>query len=90
MQRLAGIGHARDGAHAAPHRLNIRSARSSLGATELLDHRGMLVLGLGDVARIEIARRILREGGRHRDRGSRKQQGAFTHRIHISRCGQSN
>ena len=55
MERLAGIGEARMGPDAAADRFDIGRARPGLGAAELLDDRGILALGFGDVARVEIA-----------------------------------
>ena len=74
---LATPEKARD---APADRFDISRARAGLGAAELLNHRGMLPLGLGDVARVEIARSpARRNAGRERKRGRGEQQDEFTH-----------
>ena len=63
-----------------PDRFHIGSARSGFFAAELLDDRGIVALGLGDVLLVEIMQ-PLRSCRRERQRDRGKQQNGLTHRL---------
>ena len=78
VNRLPGVGDAGISRNPAADRCHIGRARASLGAPELFDDRGILALGLGDVARIEIARPLCACRGES-DGARRQQEQGFTH-----------
>jgi len=62
MQRLPGIGDARESPNAAADGLHVSGPRTRFRASQLTNQLGMIALRFGDVLRIEIAQ--LLRGGR--------------------------
>ena len=65
MERLSGIGDPRLPADSPPDRFDIRRPRAGFGAAQFLDQCGIVALGLGDVAWVQIVQRL---SGRWRER----------------------